>query len=98
MLLEKLHEDGIDITDSMTLYTTMEPNIERTFTDDYKDCATLIIDAGIKNVVYGARSEDQHERILERMQEAGVDVTQVSDDRLVDESGRLFNETDKSGN
>ena len=94
LLLEKLKEQAIPITSTMTLYTTKEPNVRRTFTDQHQDCTTLIIEAGIKQVVFGASNNQQHAEVARRFEQAGVGLTQVADQHLIEESERIFSETD----
>ena len=98
LVLEKLQEEGKTVTPTMILYTTKEPNTKRTFASEHQDCTTLIIDAGITQVVFGALNLEQHEEVTKRLAEAGVTLRQVTDTNLIEESERIFNATDTSAN
>lgn len=94
----KTHAENIllssanDIDDDTILYTTVEPCSKRT-DPSMTDCVSILVRAGIKHVVYGARDPKQTEETMRRCREAGIELSQVENPAIIEKSALLFNQT-----
>ncbi len=94
-LIKKAKEVNITFSDSDTLYVTLQPCDRRTpggGGEALGDCTTNTINAGIKNIVYGA-TYPKSINSLHRFAEAGVSIRQVSDRAIIKQCAELFNST-----
>lgn len=90
ILLEKVKIKNLEITPNLVLYSTLEPCNKRS-KPGMIDCTTLIINAGIKNVVFGASDPDHSEVTLKRFREAGISVRQTDDIVVIRKCAEIFN-------
>lgn len=93
LLLEKARKQGIQIIDRTILYTTLEPCGYRTPKNNVEDCTTLIIDSGVKKVVFAAEDVEWGKGTRGRLNSAGVNIRQVEDKKITQESIEIFNAT-----
>ena len=97
-LLKDASSGGISILAADIVYTTVEPCSRRTpggRGERMGDCATNLIAAGVKHVVYAAKDPDAGET-EERFRGAGVEMRQATDDQIVARAIKLFNSTSGS--
>jgi pyrimidine deaminase RibD-like protein len=93
LVLEIAQRKRIKIDDKVTLYTTLEPCSYRSPKNKVKDCTTIIISAGIKNVIFAANDPEYSQDAKHRFQKAGVKYKQIKDKELIRKSVELFNST-----
>lgn len=77
-----------------TLYTTLEPCTGRF--DSHRgvaDCTTIILNSGIRRVVYGATDPMQTVLTHARFNAEGVELLQTQDPEIRENCRRLFNES-----
>lgn len=78
------------------LYSTLVPCSKRT-NPIMRACTNVIIDAGIKEVIYGAKDPEYTERSINELKEQGIHVRQTTDKEIIKKCAELFNSTlDKS--
>jgi deoxycytidylate deaminase len=58
-----------------------------------KDCTTLIINSGVKNVVYAAPDPEYSPEAKRRFHEAGVNYRMVEDKEITTTAIEIFNNT-----
>ena len=93
-LLQKLKIQQILLKDGDTVYVTVQPCSQRS-SDKGKqlgDCTTNLIKAGIRRVIYAA-AYSKSSLAHQRFQEAGFSLTQVKDEKIIDDAVQLFNST-----
>jgi pyrimidine deaminase RibD-like protein len=94
LAIERAKEQSVDLSNCV-LYSTLEPcgvrNSERA--REIGDCATLIVNSGIKKVIVGALDPVEGRGVAERFRIADVEYVQVSDLSLTKESIDIFNES-----
>lgn len=95
LVIEKARKAGIKIDQSITLYTTLEPCSYRSPQNRVEDCTTIIINAGIKNVVFAAPDPEYSKDARNRFLAAGVDYKQIKEKDIIRKSIELFNSTIK---
>ena len=88
-------EVGVNIDSDTLLVTTLEPCSYRNPSNKVEDCTTIIINSGIKRVLYAARDPDFSKDAKVRFSEAGVEYLQVEDKAIVKKAVELFNSTIK---
>lgn len=93
LVLEKAKKEGVEIDSQTVLYTTLEPCSYRNPKNNVKDCTTIILEAGIKNVVFAANDPEYSKEARDRFVEAGVNFRQVEDREIIRKSIELFNST-----
>jgi pyrimidine deaminase RibD-like protein len=93
LIIEKVRKKGIDIDNSCVLYTTLEPCSYRNPVNKVQDCTTIIINAGIKHVVFATQDPDFSKEAKNRFARAGVTYKQVIDKDIIRKSIELFNST-----
>jgi pyrimidine deaminase RibD-like protein len=87
-----MYRNSIPVKPTDTLYTTLEPCSGRfDSTGGAPDCTTLIIESGIKNVVYGASDPVQTLLTHKRFAVANINVRQTRDRDSIERSKELFN-------
>jgi pyrimidine deaminase RibD-like protein len=84
---------GIPIEADDVLYTTLEPCSGTAAANDGADCATWLIRAGVRHVVFAARDPEHSVTTGRRLRAAGVGVRQVGDPATVRRAVDLFNST-----
>lgn len=92
IVLEIVREKNIQISDAVILYSTLEPCTKRT-NPALKDCTSLIIESGIKSVIYGASDPDHSEIARQRFTEVGVNLRQVSNSLIIKRCAEIFNDS-----
>ena len=95
-LLQRLSEKGISITDTDTVFTTVEPCGHRTPNgpgERMGDCTTNLINAGVKHIVFATADPDASVNTRHKFRDAEVGLRQTSDSRTIVEATRLFNAT-----
>jgi pyrimidine deaminase RibD-like protein len=93
LVIEKARKLNVKIDDSMLLVTTLEPDSYRTPGKGVKDSTTIILDAGIKNVLFAVPDPDFGKESRKRFEKAGVNYNQVSDIEIIRKAVNLFNST-----
>jgi deoxycytidylate deaminase len=94
-LLRELKRRSIAIVPSDIVYVTVQPCDSRTQGSPGEilgDCTTNLIDAGVRNVVYGAEFTRSHTSNT-RFERAGVSIRQAESIELVRKCIKLFNDT-----
>lgn len=92
LVVEKLKKKKEDISGSAVLYCTLEPCNFRT-NKSITDCATLIINSGIKNVVFGANDPDYGTGTNKRLKESGISVRQTNNLKIIRKCAEIFNKS-----
>lgn len=92
LLLEKIKESGITITNDQIIYCTLEPCVKRS-RPEMKDCTTLLIESGIKNIVYGARDPEHSEIARQCFSDARILLKQTEDKEIIKECASIYNES-----
>lgn len=92
LLFEKIVNENVSYSKETILYCTLEPCSKRRH-KNIKDCTTLIIDNGIKKVVYGAKSPDQSHVTGKRFEGAGVAIRQANDPEIIKKCAEIFNDS-----
>lgn len=77
LVLQKSRQKNVIIDDKCVLYTTIEPCSDSLNANDGIDCATIIIEAGIKSVVYAA-----DDRNIAKMRKKDLSLWGWAADRL----------------
>ena len=93
LVLEMARKADINIDGDVILYTTLEPCSYRNPKNHVKDCTSIIIDAGIKRVVFAANDPEYSKEARDRLLEVGVDYRQVTDKEIIRKAVELFNST-----
>lgn len=94
LVIEKaVGNKGIKIDDEAVLYTTLEPCSMRSRSNKVPDCTTIIINSGIKNVVYAAVDPEFSKNAENRFQSAGVNYRQIRNKKIIEQAVKLFNST-----
>ncbi len=96
LLIEKIKEQGIEIMEDDMLYSTIQPCGERTKGgggEAFGDCATKIIDANIKHVIYALADPRYSSAVPARFAAAGITNAQTTDADAVETARKIFNET-----
>lgn len=93
LIIEQAKKKGITIRGDDVLLTTVEPCSERSPERHMIDCTSLIIQAGIKHVIYAAIDPYQHEETKRKCREADVELIQVHDKSIQENARNLFNAT-----
>lgn len=95
LVIEKAKREGVTVDRKMILYTTLEPCSYRSPQNRVFDCTTIIINSGIKNVVFAAKDPEYGKDTKIRFDKAGIRCRQVKDKILIREATILFNSTIK---
>ena len=93
LVIYKAKVQNIPITDKTILYTTLEPCCQRNPIKNMIDCTTLIVQSGIKEVVYAAKDPKDSISSNERFLTAGNVYRQVVDDNIISKAREIFNNT-----
>jgi pyrimidine deaminase RibD-like protein len=93
LLLEQAKISGIDINDKVILYVTLEPCSYRSPKNNVDDCTTIIIKAGIKNIIYAAPDPEYSQEARDRFLKAGVSYQMTQDKDITLKAINLFNNT-----
>ncbi|HRY82249.1 MAG TPA: deaminase [Candidatus Moranbacteria bacterium] len=95
----KLHAEEIviekgkeDITNSTVLYSTLEPCSQRK-NKEIIDCTTVIINSGIKNVIFGAKDPEHSSKTHKRLGEKGISIRQTTNPDIIKKCAQIFNGT-----
>jgi pyrimidine deaminase RibD-like protein len=95
LLLSKAKVKGIPIERDLVLYTTLEPCSFRSPENKIEDCTTLILRAGIKNVVFAAQDPEYSLGAEKRFKEAKVSCRMIGDREIIRKAVAIFNSTIK---
>ncbi len=90
ILFAEAAKNGLSLSKQTILYATLEPCGKRS-RSGMIDCVTHIIDAGIGEVVFGARDPEQSAFSKTRLPAAGIAIRQVADSTIIQECARIFN-------
>ena len=93
LVIYKAKLQNIPITGKTILYSTLEPCCQRNPTKNMIDCTTLIIESGIKKVVYAAKDPKDSVNSNERFKTSGVLYRQVVDNNIIAKAKEIFNNT-----
>ena len=96
-LIKKVQVEQFKILPTDILYVTLQPCDSRTPCEGGEalgDCTTNTINAGIKNIVYGA-TYPRSINSLKRFAEAEVSIRQTADTTIIQECAELFNSTNE---
>ena len=93
LVIEKMKQQNNAILPEDILYTTLEPCSDLPGINDGRDCATAILQSGIKNIVYAARDPEYSTKAKDRLESAGIRYQQIQDQEIVTRSTYLFNST-----
>lgn len=93
LLIEKAIKEKFDIDKNVILYTTLEPCSYRTPGNHVKDCTTIIIKSGIKNVIFAAKDLKHSKTTKKRFKIKGIKCKQVKDKNIIEKALNLFNAT-----
>jgi diaminohydroxyphosphoribosylaminopyrimidine deaminase/5-amino-6-(5-phosphoribosylamino)uracil reductase len=92
ILLENARANNIIISEEYVLYSTLEPCTKRS-NPALRDCTSMVIESGIKKVIYGASDPDHSEIGRQRFLEAGVNLTQTTDPLIIKRCAEIFNDS-----
>lgn len=92
LLLRKANEQGVEMSEDVILYCTLEPCSQRT-KPGMIDCATHIIQAGVRSIVYGASDPDNSKITQQKFADGGVHVRQTENVQIIRTCAELFNVT-----
>ncbi|OGM14536.1 hypothetical protein A3A76_06070 [Candidatus Woesebacteria bacterium RIFCSPLOWO2_01_FULL_39_23] len=93
LVLEIARLKGIKIDEKVILYTTLEPCSYRSPINNVRDCTSIILDVGIKTVIFAANDPEYSQNAKKRFIEAGVNYRQIRDKDFIRKSVELFNST-----
>jgi pyrimidine deaminase RibD-like protein len=93
LVIEKIKDIKID--DSTMLYITLEPCNTRNLKKKIKDCTSLIIDSGIKRVIFAARDPKFSKITQKRLKKAKILAKQIKDEKIIKKAVEIFNQTAK---
>lgn len=92
-VLEKAQKLGITLDEKVILYTTLEPCSTRD--KDVLDCTSIILQTGIKSIIYAAQDPEYSQNAKQRFLKAGVRYRQVQGQLIIQRAIDLFNSTSK---
>ncbi len=92
ILTDEILKKKILFSSEAVLFSTLLPCCERQ-NPALKSCADAIIEAGIKNVIFGAQNPDCFSKTGEKFAKAGVSMRQASDPEIVRRCALTFNES-----
>lgn len=93
LVLEDAKTRGFQVLPSDILYTTLEPCSDFPGINDGRDCVTVILDASIKHIVYGAFDPEYSTKASDRFKAGGVTYRQTAEADIIERSAHLFNST-----
>ncbi|MEK7113455.1 MAG: hypothetical protein AAB873_01365 [Patescibacteria group bacterium] len=92
LLIKEIIKNGITFSTDATLYSTLHPCSKRS-NPALKDCASQIIDIGIKKVVFGAKDPKQFEATQKRFAETDIEFRQTKDTEIIRRCALIFNDS-----
>lgn len=95
LVIEKAEKRGVEIDKDHILYTTLEPCSYRSPENKVEDCTTIIMNAGIRHVIFAANDPEYSKEANTRFEKAGVKYQQIKDKEIIRRSIKLFNATIK---
>jgi pyrimidine deaminase RibD-like protein len=93
LLIQRAAARGITIDGDCVVYTTLEPCSNLPTVNDGVDCTTLLIEAGLRHVVFAASDPEHSATARVRFDQAGGTYRQVEDPSIIRRAVRLFNKT-----
>jgi pyrimidine deaminase RibD-like protein len=90
LVIEMAKKNNIPIGKSIDLYTTVEPCTFRNPEKKMIPCATLIVEAGIKKVIFAAHDPKYKHDSEKILQKAGVDIRQIGDKDIIKKSLEVY--------
>ncbi len=90
LLIDEIKKNNIKISDCRVMYTTLEPCSYRRRIG-LKDCTQLIIESGIKHVVFGARDPAHSETASKKFEKNGITFEQTKDAHIIRACAELYN-------
>lgn len=91
LVIEAAQKQGIQIDDKVILYSTLEPCSTRN--KAMSDCTSLIIQAGIKAIIFAAQDPEYSQKARKRCHTAGISYQQVKNQAIIQQAVDLFNST-----
>lgn len=95
LVIKNARKQNIKLDKHCILYTTLEPCSDLPNANNGKDCTSVIIESGIKHVVFAASDPEYSTKARERFKKEDIECTQIDDSCLIDKSKLLFNSTIK---
>lgn len=93
LLIEKVKSLDIPFDSTTILYTTLEPCSYRSPVNKVLDCTTIIIESGIKNVVFAAPDPEFSKEAKNRFSKAKIKFRMIKDKDISNTAIKLFNST-----
>lgn len=93
LVIELAKRNNIQLDNKVIIYTTLEPCSYRSPKNNVKDCTSLILDAGIRNVVFAANDPEYSKEARIRCEKAGISYCQIEDKVIIRQATELFNST-----
>jgi len=93
LVIEKFKSLNVPITSEMVLYTTLEPCSYRDAKNKVLDCTSIVIDSGLKNVVYAAPDPEFSKEAKNRFLKADFTYRMVDNKGITKTAIELFNST-----
>ena len=92
-VVQHLREQGVTVDERCVLYTTLAPCSDASGVNDGRDCTTLLLEAGVRHVVFAADDSEYGKSAKARFRAAGGTYRQTDDRELVRRAAWLFNST-----
>lgn len=96
VLFNKAKREGIQITPEYELFVTLEPCSRRS-SPTCIDCASLIIESNVKQVVFGVSDPGQSSLTRSHLSAANIKYRQLTDGEMVEKCTSIFNRYIESG-
>jgi pyrimidine deaminase RibD-like protein len=93
LVVQQLRDRRISVDERCVLYTTLAPCSDMSTVNDGRDCTTILLEAGVRHVVFAADDLEYSKSSQARFQEAGGTCRQINDRELVRRAVEVFNST-----
>ena len=93
LVVQQLRDNRISVDERCVLYTTLAPCSDVSTVNDGRDCTTILLEAGVRHVVFAADDLEYSKSSQARFQAAGGICRQINDRELVRRAVQVFNST-----
>jgi pyrimidine deaminase RibD-like protein len=93
LVVQQLRDNRISVDERCVLYTTLAPCSDVSTVNDGRDCTTILLEAGVRHVVFAADDLEYSKSSQARFQAAGGTCRQINDRELVRRAVQVFNST-----
>lgn len=91
LVVQQLRDNEISVDERCVLYTTLAPCSDVSTVNDGRDCTTILLDAGVRHVVFAADDLEHSKNSQARFQATGGTCRQINDGELVRRAVQVFN-------